>query len=145
MAVSAYASGVLPASGPAADAFTRLVMRLADRTPVVLVRSGLTLDDHVDLPMPRSAAVVDLAGTLDIASNLAAQTAVIAGAEAFVSTYGGLSYLAVLLGVPSVGVFASPDYGVVHHRVARAMVTALGGAELTLASAQHLDLLAPAG
>ena len=57
------------------------------------------------------------------------------------STYGGMSYLAVLLGVPAVGVFETQRYGHVHHRVARAMVESLGLGELTLVSTAHLDAL----
>lgn len=142
VAVSPYASGVLPADGRAVEAFAWLIERLAASVPVVLVRSGLALDDHEALPVPRHADVIDLAGSFSPATNLAAQAAVIAGADALLSTYGGLSYLAVLLGVPAVGVFEQPDYGLVHHRVARAMVAAIGDAELTLVSTQQLTRLA---
>ncbi len=90
---------------------------------------------------PRTANVVDLAGCFEPASNLALQSAVIARADALVSTYGGLNYLALLLGVSSVGVFESRDYGLVHHRVARALVDTLDAAELTLVGATQLQRL----
>jgi len=70
---------------------------------------------------------------------------VIAGAELLLSTYGGSSYLAALLGVPAVGVYDRDRFGLVHHRVARAMVDTLRPstrAELTAVSVRQLEHLA---
>ena len=52
--------------------------------------------------------------------NLAMQTAIVAGASAFVGTYGGFSYLAPFLGVRSTAYFADPDgYSTRHLVMAR--------------------------
>jgi hypothetical protein len=48
-------------------------------------------------------------------NNLAVQTAVIAGARAFVGTYGGYAYLAPLCGVPSIAFYSAYDGFFVHH------------------------------
>lgn len=73
--------------------------------PVVLLTSGVNIDDHADLAegLPEGLIVI----TPDIpAKNLLLQTAVVAGAERFIGTYGGFSYLAPLLGVPSLCVYS---------------------------------------
>ena len=63
--------------------------------------------------------------------NLAVQTAVIARARAFVGTYGGYSYLAPYLGVPSVALFSQRTFKAQHLHLADSVFTRLGGATLT--------------
>jgi hypothetical protein len=145
VAVKAYASGVLPDEGRGKAAFEQLVDGLAKHLPVVLLRLGTQLDNHVELELPENSAVIDLAGTIPVERNLAIQAAVIARSQLLLSTYGGASYLAVLLGVPAVGVYDRDRFGLVHHRVARAMMDTLRPstrAELTAVSVTQLEYLA---
>ena len=69
---------------------------------MVSLTTGLRLDDHDGDDM-RDAGVQLLPENLTPRENLAVQTALVAGAPAFVGTYGGFSYLAPFLGVPHDG------------------------------------------
>ena len=51
----------------------------------------------------------------DVRDNLAAQSAVVAGARGFIGTYGGFSYLAPLYGVDSLSFFSDRDRLVPFH------------------------------
>ena len=76
---------------PTADnrAFVRGVVRdLARQGPVVSLTTGLRLDDH-DGDDIRDPGVHLLPENLNPRENLAVQTALVAGARAFVGTYGG--------------------------------------------------------
>jgi len=78
------------------------------RGPVVMLTSGIKIDDHIDLIEGLPEGVFSLQN--DVPSrNLLLQTAVVAAAERFVGTFGGFSYLAPMLGVPSFCVFS--DFG----------------------------------
>ena len=65
---------------------------------------GARLDDHEDAPIATGANVhvVDS----EVRDNLAAQSAVVAGARRFIGTYGGFSYLAPFYGVDSLSFFS---------------------------------------
>jgi hypothetical protein len=74
--------------------------------------------------------------------NLAVQTAVIAGARAFVGTYGGYSYLAPLYGVRSLAFYSDPDAFFAHHLdFARRTFRRLGAASLMPLDVRDVDLL----
>jgi hypothetical protein len=63
--------------------------------------------------------------------NLALQTALVSGAEAFVGTYGGFSYLAPFLGVRSTAYFADPaGYSPRHLLMARSALATIGAGGL---------------
>ncbi len=51
----------------------------------------------------------------DVRDNLAAQSAVVAGARGFIGTYGGFSYLAPLYGVDSLSFFSERNKLVPFH------------------------------
>jgi hypothetical protein len=101
--------------------------RLQERAEVVLLDPRRRYDDHLDATVAGNVLRPPQLG--DPATNLAVQSAIVARARAFVGTYGGLSYLPSLLGVPSLAlysdgsrfrpqhlelarrVFATPEYG----------------------------------
>jgi hypothetical protein len=86
----------------------RTLQALTGRGPVVSLATGLRLDDHAS-DAGEAIDVRPLPSDLHPRENLALQTAVVAGASAFVGTYGGFSYLAPFLGVQSTAYFADPD------------------------------------
>ena len=99
VAIRFYASWAFPTDN---RAFAQEVIdRVSQYLPVVLLNQPYSVDDHSDLGAGPVYAFND---AMALASNLEVQTAVIGRAKAFVGTYGGLSYLAPFLGVPSVGV-----------------------------------------
>jgi hypothetical protein len=97
-----------------------VVGRLAERRPVVLLDTGVVVDEHVDAEPPAGERILRPLAGVDAAHNLAAQTAVVARAQLFVGTYGGLAHLAPFYGVPTIG-FASDtrEINPVHLTVAR--------------------------
>jgi hypothetical protein len=97
-----------------------VVDRLAARRPVVLLNTGVVVDEHADVEPPASERILRPLAGIEAARNLAAQSAVVARASLFVGTYGGLAHLAPFYGVPTVG-FASDSREInpVHLTVAR--------------------------
>jgi len=87
--------------------FAADVIRSVSRElPVVLLNTGLSLDDHADLDA--SGMGVHRIDHLMMADqNLDVQTEVISHARAFVGTYGGLAYLGPFYGVPSVSFYST--------------------------------------
>jgi hypothetical protein len=100
VAVKAYFNEVLPPSEENRAFFRRAVERLAEQVDVVLLVTGMELDDHEEWATehPRVHQVANLLRPED---NLAVQTRIVAGARGLVATYGGFSYLGPFLGVPT--------------------------------------------
>jgi hypothetical protein len=127
---------------PANRALVRdTIERLASRRPVVLLNTGVVVDEHVDAEPDRDPRVLrPLAGTAP-ARNLLAQTAVVARAKLFVGTYGGLAHLAPFYGVPTIGLASSPaEINPVHLAVARRTAAAYG-TSLAVVDQAGFDLL----
>jgi hypothetical protein len=115
---------------PATDdnrAFIRTTLQeLAARGPVVSLATGLRIDDHVGdahgLP-----GVQLLPPDLLPRDNLGVQSALVAGASAFVGTYGGFSYLAPFFGVRTAAYYANPHgFSQRHLGMARSAFASLG-------------------
>jgi hypothetical protein len=88
----------------------RMLFALSSRSEVVLLNTGLEVDDHRDsLPSELSFRVHSAEKFLSLRDNLGVQTALISGAQAFYGTYGGFSYLAPFYGVPSVSFYSRED------------------------------------
>ncbi len=108
-------------------AFMRDVLaRLASKGPVVALSTGLNIDDHhgdrVD-----EFGVLHLPEGIDPAQNLAVQSAAVAGARAFVGTYGGFSYLAPFYRVPSYAFYSDPaGFSPTHLAMARSAFERIG-------------------
>jgi hypothetical protein len=119
-----------------------ILERLAAAGPVVLLDTGLELDDHAPAPMSGRGLLRPLAGVA-AAENLHAQSVVVGRARAFVGTYGGLCYLANAYGVPALALLAPPakKLGLSHTAVARRL-SAAGGAPLSIVATTALEALA---
>jgi hypothetical protein len=100
VAVKFYFNECFPAN-EANRAFVRETLRqLTGQGEVVALSTGLNIDDHGGCRVDEFG-VRHLPEGIPPARNLCVQTAVVAGARAFVGTYGGFSYLAPFHGVPS--------------------------------------------
>lgn len=86
-----------------------LVSQLATTMPVVLLNTGLQVDEHAEYDPGLAGAVQRRAVQAHGADNLAVQSAIIARAALFVGTYGGLGYLASAFGVPAVTFWSRPE------------------------------------
>ncbi|SME98550.1 hypothetical protein SAMN06265365_107180 [Tistlia consotensis] len=113
VAVKFYASEFFDGEG-VAPFVERLLRRLAERHRVVLLNTGLRLDDHSDaaglLPGLPADRLFDATPLLTAADNLAVQTALVAGADKLYCTFGGFSYLGPLLGVDTLSFFTHTHF-----------------------------------
>jgi hypothetical protein len=107
-----------------------VVSALAQRVPVVLLTSGARVDDHSDW-IAKGERNVIVAASGAVERNLAVQSAIIAGARAFVGTYGGYSYLAPLYGVPTIAFYARRRFEWKHLYAAERAFERIGAAPLT--------------
>lgn len=125
---------------PANRAFSDSVLRSTSRElPIVLLNNELELDEHRDFG---AADVTTLGHLMTPANNLAIQTAALAGARAFVGTYGGLSYLAPHLGVPAVAFSSEPEQTMsCHLALAQALFGREPWASLTVLRPEELQPL----
>ncbi|HEV2590311.1 MAG TPA: hypothetical protein VGU02_00330 [Gaiellaceae bacterium] len=121
----------------------RVLRELAQDGPVVLLDTGLVLDDHSSVPLPEGVELLRPLAGCDPAVNLHAQSVVLANADAFVGTYGGLCYLANAYGVPSYALVQPParKLGLSHTPVARRLAEA-AGTSLAIVPTTALDALA---
>ena len=125
-AVKFYFNDCFPANAANRAFVGRTLRALASRGPVVSLASGLHIDDHNadETPPPD---VHTLPADMRPQENLTVQTAVLAGASAFVGTYGGFSYLGPFLGVRTMAFFADPrGYSPRHLRMASSAFRRIG-------------------
>ncbi len=115
VAMRFYFSACFPDT-PANRACVETAVRgLASSGNVVMLNTAFEVDDHRDYAPGRSSRIYTIADLMTPDRNLDVQTAVIAGAKAFVGTYGGYSYLAPLLGVPSLAFYSRREEFFAHH------------------------------
>lgn len=118
VAIKFYAARSTPATQDVRARIMAIVRAIAVRTPVVLLDTGLTVDDHVDHDLGASGQVVSARPLMTPGNNLAVQTQIIAGARAFVGTCGSVAWLAPWLGVPTSAVYVDPKWLHAHLAVA---------------------------
>jgi hypothetical protein len=111
-------------------AFAESTVRgLAASTHVVMLGPGFRVDDHRDFMPTASGRIHTVNDLMTPERNLEIQTAVIAGARAFIGTYGGYAYLAPFCNVPSIAFYSNRDGFHAYHleladRIFRRMNTA---------------------
>jgi len=110
VAVKFYAARSLPDTLDVRRMLAWFVERLAERTHVVLLDTGLVLDEHSDYAFGTSTRIISAKPWMTPADNLGVQTQIIAGAQAFVGTCGSLAWLAPMLGVNTSAVYVDPKW-----------------------------------
>ena len=110
VAVKFYTAQSLPKTAAVEHQVRRLVRELAETNDVVLLNTGLRIDDHDDFLVEVSERVTTNRDRFEARRNLIAQSRVIAGASRFVGTCGGLAWLAPMLGIPTTAVFADSEF-----------------------------------
>jgi hypothetical protein len=119
VAVKLYFTDPFP-DDPASRRLASLVLEeLADGIDVVVLTSGVQLDEHRDW-IPTGPRIHDSSAWVSPRDNLVVQTSLVAGARALVCSYGGFSYLGGLLGVPTLALQTRPPFSPVHLSVFRA-------------------------
>ncbi|GEM_PF-7069253 len=131
-------------NSPENGKFVAAVLRnLTQQMPVVLLNTGLSIDDHPELAGLGGEHVITLDGKMTPADNLEVQTRVVAGARAFVGTYGGFSYLAPLQGVHSYAFYSDDARHERHHlELAHKVFSAVKGGELAALSVRQAQSVA---
>jgi hypothetical protein len=134
VAVKFYFTECFPPTDENRTFVRELVRELTQTSRVVSLTTGLNLDDHGHEDDPahgRAADVTPLPAELHPRDNLAVQSRIVAGASAFVGTYGGFSYLAPFLGVRSTAYFGDAGgFSKRHLLMARSALDVLGAGHL---------------
>jgi hypothetical protein len=110
VAVKFYAARSLPDTPDVRRTLAWFVDSLAERTHVVLLDTGLVLDEHTDYAFGPSGRVISARSWMAPNNNLAVQTQLIAGAQAYVGTCGSVAWLAPMLGVNTSAVYMDPKW-----------------------------------
>ena len=119
VAVSFYARSTWPPTSLTAGIARACIEQIAKQCPVILMTSGLHMDDHVDFipkPLPENVQLLSDLGPVTPETSLTMLSAVMSRASAFVGTYGGLSHLALRYLVPSVNLYADWGGVLLEHR-----------------------------
>jgi ADP-heptose:LPS heptosyltransferase len=147
IAAKFYTGAALPGTPEARGALRELVRTAAARMPVVMLDTGMATDEHEDFMFRDIPNVTSLRDRLAPKTNLAVQTAAIAGAQGFIGTCGSLAWLAPLLGVDTLAVYSEERFLVSHIFFAAQAYRQAGAARfdtLDLRAVTELDLLASA-
>ena len=126
---------------------TRRVLRellgaLAEQHPLVMLDTGLVLDDHGEYDFPHTDRIISAREWMTPRNNLAVQSRLIAHARAFVGTCGSIAWLAPMLGTDTTAVMTDVKFLNVHLHVARRVYRVLGAGRFT---PFDLGALAPLG
>jgi hypothetical protein len=130
VAIRFYFNECFPATSDNRAFARSVVSSVAARLPVVILNPGFSVDDHHDWIPDGSDRVITLAGSQKPETNLALQSAVIAGARAFVGTYGGYSYLAPLHRVPALAFYSKQSFKLHHLYAAQRAFGQIGAGAL---------------
>jgi hypothetical protein len=115
------------------------VAGLAEEMPVVLLNTGLAVDEHTDYPFIVSDRIMSARSWMTPQNNLAVQTQIIAGARAFAGTCGSVAWLAPMLGVNTTAVFIDPHLLHMHLPVAYRMYHRMNAAQFAALDLRALD------
>lgn len=142
VAIKFYSGTALPEAPDTLDRLRSLVRRVATHTPVVVLETGLTVDDHHDYVFGGLPGVLSAREWMTPRTNLGVQSALIAHAKCFFGTCGGLAWLAPFMGVPAVAVYSDDALLTPHLMIARQAARRVGAADLApldLRALRHID------
>ena len=145
VAAKFYTGAALPDTPDCRRALRELVRQAASRMPVVMLDTGLATDEHDDYLFADIPNVVSLRERLTPPTNLGVQTSVVAAAQGFLGTCGSLAWLAPMLGVRTVGVYADERLLTTHLYLARQLYRRMNAAPfetLDLRAVEALDVFA---
>jgi hypothetical protein len=126
VAAKFYGNAALPSTPENREFVTQYLSDLAQTVDVVLLNTAHQFDEHQDFPAHLRGRLHTVDHLMTPETNLAVQTEVIRGAEAFVGTYGGFSYLAPLCGVNTLAFYSHPGgFRFDHLEVAKRVFSAL--------------------
>jgi hypothetical protein len=142
VAVKFYSGTALPDTPDNVDLVRAMVRRIAAHVPLVILDTGLAVDDHRDYTFDDIPGAIGARQWMTARTNLGLQSALIAHARYFLGTCGGLAWLAPFMGVPTVAVYADDAFLRPHLTIARLAGTKVDAAEfasLDLRAVKRLD------
>ena len=146
VAVKAYFSDCFPDTEGNRRFLEDLLARLAANHDVVLLGTGIDVDDHREHDSGARERIHDVTGRMQPRDNLEVQSEIVRGARALYTTYGGFAHLGPFLGTPTCAFYSADTFNPAHLDVMGRAVTALRrrtGSGFTL---HHVDdLLLPGG
>lgn len=129
VAMRFYFRSTFPHSPQTLDFTRETITQVAAQQPVILLTSGLHVDDHADavcrgIPNVR---ILHEETALTPENNLAVQAAVLARCVGLVGTYGGLAQLALRYGKPTLSVYTDwSGTALAHRQLSDALALQLG-------------------
>jgi hypothetical protein len=147
IAAKFYTGAALPDGPECRRALRDLVQAAASQMPIVMLDTGLATDEHEDYLFRDIPNVISLRDRLEPRTNLGLQTSVTAASQGFIGTCGSIAWLAPMLGVKTVAVYADDRLLTTHLYLARQMFRRMDAAPfeaLDLRAAPQLDVLTPA-
>ena len=128
VAAKFYGRDSFPADESNRQLVRQFLLKMSEQMPVVIMDHQFKVDDHESFANSDIPNVIRIGDKMNLADNLAAQSAVVAGADMVFSTYGGFTYLPVLLGRPAIGLVSHENHMLsAHANVVFAMADAVGG------------------
>ena len=142
VAVKFYAARSLPDTPEVRERLRAVVNGLAEHLPVVLLDTGLVLeDDHADYAFAARDRVISARPLMSPHNNLGVQTQIVAGAKAFVGTLGSIAWLAPRLGVDTSAYYVDPKWLHAHVALAMRAYYKLGAGRFSVADLRAVDPL----
>ena len=138
VAAKFYAARSLPDTPEVRARVQSMVAAVSERMPVVLLDTGLILDEHADYDL-QGGRVISARSWMTPRNNLAVQTQIIAGARAFIGTCGSLAWLAPRLGVDTSALYIDPKWLHAHLAVAMRASHKLGAGRFAVADLRALE------
>jgi len=142
VAAKFYSNTALPDT-PDNHAFvTSYLEELTRHVDVVLLNTPHRFDDHSDIAAAGRGRVHTIDHLMTPATNLDVQTRVIAGADAYVGTYGGFSYVAPLAGTNALTFYSHiTGFRFDHLEVAKRVFSGLRKGSFVELDLRSVDLL----
>lgn len=142
IAVKFYTNNSFPDTAQNRAFVASCLSQLTAAHDVVLLNTGLRFDDHDDFQPHARGRIHTAEHLMTPRTNLDVQTRIIAGARAFVGTYGGFSYLAPLVGVDALAFFSDgAGFRVDHLEIAKRVFTDLNSASFLPLDVRDLEVL----
>ena len=117
--VKFYSGAALPLAGWTRERLRGMVAREAAVRPVIVLDTGVAVDEHEDYAFGDLPNVTSAAAWMTPSTNLAVQSALVGRAQVFLSTCGGLAWQAPFQGTPTVAAYMDDKLLAPHLYVAR--------------------------
>ena len=117
--VKFYSGAALPLADWTRLRLREMVAREAAVRPVIVLDTGVAVDEHEDYAFADLPNVISAAPWMTPSTNLAVQSALVGRAHAFLSTCGGLAWQAPFQGTPTVAAYVDDKLLAPHLYVAR--------------------------